>query len=671
MREFGRNILVVVLVLIMIYSATLTIWSLNKAGLAEEARSVTGKAYGQVDFCINTPPVIYNGTCLYLSNSTGFFFTINQDDDYNCTINATDADGNNVSFSSTLISANRSFFTSNESPIDVHPTGFTTFNTSNGNVGVYLLQLAADDETGCDNRIGTKQFYLTINNTNDPPYLIKNISDQTFYEGETIHVFYLNEYFGDPDLDPLTYVVSGNSNITVTIYGTSEVAISATACGLTEQVIFTAMDPDNETAYSNLVSITCVRRTTTPSTEGPSTTGSGGGGGGSSVICPDPEYECFEYHRCNVTNQKLMRCVDTKGCSLEKFITLPCKYEEITECEENWICSEWDVCTPEGQQKRVCKDLNNCGTNRTQPLEVQECEYLGTCDDEIMNCHDGSCEEGIDCGGPCPVCKSVQVPYPFQEERGIGMYLVTGSLMLLLAAILLYHYFKKEINQALAKFGWFISRNKRKQYLLSKEDQKKLLAEIIPLQAKLEKTESREQLFERLTKYSDLLRYYFSKVLKLKQDYEREDFDNSLVKGKAKIIPLLRKVFASMNDEYDKVSKDESLITKTKTMLLLEELRNIVLQTSEYTPGEYPREVQELKIKESGSQKEKMTTMMINAYIALEFIEAEAAKKKYLEIIEEYDKLSVAEEEAVFSDIQRLYNNVTYVNGWAWREKKS
>jgi cellulose biosynthesis protein BcsQ len=74
-------------------------------------------------------------------------------------------------------------------------------------------------------------------------------------------------------------------------------------------------------------------------------------------------------------------------------------------CHEKWECTQWSECRPEGFQYRTCIDVNKCGTTEDKPKEKRECTYIGTCDDGIQNCHDGSCEEGIDCGGPCGPCK--------------------------------------------------------------------------------------------------------------------------------------------------------------------------------------------------------------------------------------------------------------------------
>jgi len=44
--------------------------------------------------------------------------------------------------------------------------------------------------------------------------------------------------------------------------------------------------------------------------------------------------------------------------------------EEI--CEERWVCSEWSECV-NGIQTRVCRDVNECGTEKNKPLTSQPC----------------------------------------------------------------------------------------------------------------------------------------------------------------------------------------------------------------------------------------------------------------------------------------------------------
>ncbi len=42
-----------------------------------------------------------------------------------------------------------------------------------------------------------------------------------------------------------------------------------------------------------------------------------------------------------------------------------------------------------------------------------------SCFDGIKNCHDGSCETGIDCGGPCQNCPTCNDNIQNQGEEGI------------------------------------------------------------------------------------------------------------------------------------------------------------------------------------------------------------------------------------------------------------
>ncbi len=82
-----------------------------------------------------------------------------------------------------------------------------------------------------------------------------------------------------------------------------------------------------------------------------------------------------------------------------------------TSCSENWRCLNWTDCSILGIRNRNCTDSNSCGSYTNKPKEVEECTYLGTCFDNLINCHDNKCEEGIDCGGPCEKkCAIIEQP---------------------------------------------------------------------------------------------------------------------------------------------------------------------------------------------------------------------------------------------------------------------
>jgi hypothetical protein len=120
---------------------------------------------------------------------------------------------------------------------------------------------------------------------NSPPNLITNIPDQTWLINIVNNdVFDLDNYFSDPNLDPIDYTVVGNSSITIGINSsTNMVSFSQPASWTgTEHVTFSATDDDGETAESNNVSLTVTSAL-------PAAPPSGGGPGGAAVApAPTP-----------------------------------------------------------------------------------------------------------------------------------------------------------------------------------------------------------------------------------------------------------------------------------------------------------------------------------------------------------------------------------------------
>lgn len=48
-------------------------------------------------------------------------------------------------------------------------------------------------------------------------------------------------------------------------------------------------------------------------------------------------------------------------------------------CVEDWICTDWNECF-NSIQKRVCADVNRCGTEENKPVEIQDCLMPVLCD---------------------------------------------------------------------------------------------------------------------------------------------------------------------------------------------------------------------------------------------------------------------------------------------------
>jgi len=51
-------------------------------------------------------------------------------------------------------------------------------------------------------------------------------------------------------------------------------------------------------------------------------------------------------------------------------------------CTENWECGEWTECVG-NEMRRLCDDLNECGTEKDKPVTYQECGLMSQ-NDEIL-----------------------------------------------------------------------------------------------------------------------------------------------------------------------------------------------------------------------------------------------------------------------------------------------
>jgi hypothetical protein len=61
--------------------------------------------------------------------------------------------------------------------------------------------------------------------------------------------------------------------------------------------------------------------------------------------------------------------------------------EETESCQVRWLCEDWSECI-DGEQTRVCEDVNNCGTEYGKPLMIQPCgeeeaEVTGTAEASV------------------------------------------------------------------------------------------------------------------------------------------------------------------------------------------------------------------------------------------------------------------------------------------------
>jgi len=165
---------------------------------------------------------------------------------------------------------------------------------------------------------GTAKINFTLLR-NDPPVLISDIPDQTWYQDRSLTGLRLLEYFYDPDNDTLTFQAEQPSRINITIDENSIVTFRPdTGWYGVRYTLFRACDHFTCTA-SNIVKLTVEKAEYPTGPPGPS---------------PPPP--------------------------------------EISGCIEKWICTDWSECI-NGTQTRECADANNCGTEKSKPVEERAC----------------------------------------------------------------------------------------------------------------------------------------------------------------------------------------------------------------------------------------------------------------------------------------------------------
>lgn len=132
---------------------------------------------------------------------------------------------------------------------------------------------------------------------------------------------------------------------------------------------------------------------------------SGGGGGMGGMMCT-PKLGCEEWATCQNSKESLISGVLSGD-----------DYREIKDkCDKRGLD---DINC--GFQLRGCTDFSNCTKIFPRSLVLSECIYTLNpgCSDGIENCHDGSCELLVDCGGPCQPCPTCSDGISNQNELGV------------------------------------------------------------------------------------------------------------------------------------------------------------------------------------------------------------------------------------------------------------
>ncbi len=590
------------------------------------SEKVQGKAVqGIITLCIGYPPNITYACPEAINQSTAIV-----DNTLRCQMQAISRANSSLNFSYSKFNISGLIFSMNNS-------GFITIWGNQTGIGRYLVPITiTDNASGC-RFSNLYNYYFNITDINDPPYLKSSIPDKQMSSGSSIAAYFLNDYFGDPDpIDVLSYTVTGSS-LSITIDpDTSQVLITAPLTLCEKQVVmFTAKDPGNLTTNSNAVTIDSVCAQNKPV----------GGGGGSMNIACEPKWECKEWSRCFINETRFKTCVDMHGCN---------PYDLKKDFWEN--CTYVPTCY-DGVQNQ--NELGvDCGGPCPACAAVEENKTITpTCQDGIKN----QGELGVDCGGPCPACKQIEVPGLLPEKYSNDLLTTSIIIVVSFGALTMgYFIFRKEIKSMFAKFVWWLTRKRRKQILLSDEQKEELLDSLKVIETKLRKGEGQiktsDKSFQEILK---LNRLYLNYALELPFTFYDEELATSLSRAKNSNLINALKIFVQRQLELE---KEKSVLNHGYLFYYLQELRQLILNTSNYAKTDYNFLAKELVV--TGAPMERCTALLYNAILALAFNNVEDAKSSYLELLKIYETLNDAEKTKVYSEVAKLFSYINYVLSW-------
>jgi hypothetical protein len=688
------NFLVVVLVFVVLLQSSFAIYTVLHAVSGE---SITAKATGSVQLCINKAPYFLPYDC-----NTSVY----QNDLHTCQLFVVDDDGDDVSYGYVNVQGNLS--------INISINGLVRFRPIKADVGNNTIAFTALDEKQCSNSLTNLTVNFTIINVNDAPRYLPNfgLADPMGpYEwslSSSLRGIFLENYFDDPDNDTLAFSYYDlSSGFSISILPTSEIVLGATQCG-EGHVFFRATDPFGLYADSGLVvlNVPC---------EEPPPAPDPGMGGGETERCIS-EWRCEDWGTCLPNGTQRRRCTDIYACNDNyiRWFSQPCEYieqcyngvqdffwegHELNEdgvdcggpcpicatcfdgmmnchnlpgggeiCEESidcgGPCNSCPSCSdgvknchilPDGSE--ICEDGVDCGG---------PCDVCATCFDGVQNCHilEGGevlCEDGVDCGGPCTACSRIETPSVVDSRSK----LLTVLLMLFgIVGVLfvLYRLFKKQIHFFIAKLLWYLTKTRRKQFLLTPEQKVELLKSLAAIEAK-DLLASAKTYAQFQNETARVLHDFFSMLLankKLKLGVAYEEAFKSI--DALKTTPLAKKILKRHFSLLMRLEREEIAVVE-ELKLQFELLRLEIFNFSKTTRYDIARPIEELSVDKDASST-KLIQVLYNGVLALQFNELAIAKKKYLFAFETYSSLVTSQQEKTFSPLQLFFEQITYVGSF-------
>ncbi len=630
-----------------------TILMINLITLPQNTQLTKAEATGgSFSLCLNFQPVINTSACPNQINQS----TSINDNTLNCFVTASHPRNHTVELTQRII---------NQEGLNyrLYPTGELNIQGFQQAIGQHNFTITAqDNHPECP--FTTNEFYeLEILDINDPPYLVTSLPNVELNAGTESAPFVLNEYFDDVDIvpewgKPLTYKYysSGDIHSQIEISPSSSLVVIRSEEDNCEAdyVYFEAKDRGNLTSNSNIVKINSI--CLDPDDQAP-------GMSGGSVSC-EPKWQCEDWTECYINGTQKKSCEDKFGCEEPKIFWRDCEYtascsDGIKNCH----------ILPDGSI--LCEEDIDCGgpCESCQIEEEEQEEPEATCSDGIKNCHtlaDGSilCEDGIDCGGPCKPCKRTETPSLIVDEEANNTVLYLALVIVFIASLITtYIIFRKQILTFFAKISWWLTRKKRKQFLLNDEDKTKFLADIKILynKTKNSQTQNYTRKDKDIINTIDLSRNYLSKALKLSQEFDLETIKKNI--NKIIINSSFNQALNLYVQSFFEKERKNTQLTKQELLNFIQETRMLIMNTSKLKKDDFNFKATETDTQNNNKMNHALA-LIHNAYLALCFSEVISAQKNYYELLKLYDDLNDNEKNKLYSEISKIYHYIKTIISW-------
>lgn len=540
-----------------------------------------------------------------------------------------------------------------------------TFTGNYTNAGIYdVLAIVSDGRLN-----DSYSWILTVTNVNRAPGFNRIIKNQTWAEDSILFGLDLDDYSYDQDQeDTLEYSINYLTNphkIIITINDDNVVTFSPPANWYgSENISFTVKDNWGAENLSNNITLTVYDVEESSAAARAATTSSGA---------------------------------------------------RTLECIEQWFCTFWSVCYPEGYMERKCKDLSSCGTEYYKPLEKQNCTYIPSCfngkkdGDETRidcggkcgpcpTCSDGTMnydETGIDCGGSCPPCPTCSDGIinggevgidcggacPLQDccmngyrdghlneigidcggncgdckvemEKFAPQRLILTAIALLVSLALAALLIYLNLGRIKSLFFLTISQLRKKRIAPAKKAEALIFSKLDRLEKEIESKSAEAALKE----FSTALKEILIRIFKISYEFTYQDV-NSII-SQSKLNSVIKSIFIGYITRIIHVSYSEYKISKEEVILLAKELRILLslIKRSVKIESGLVKPIEENK--EYQFRLDKLYATLSQSLSMLVNIKIEKAKELLQSSKEMYKTLSKDEKKEADNYITRIRKEV-------------